>query len=188
MKSYSEEDQKQILEEFIRIRKIFKENLKMEPVGATLNMLQYIDSKVANKFLQDTISCKKGCSFCCHNPIDSTELEAKVIAQYCQENHITINRKHLAQQLALSVQEVPYSRFSACVFLKNNLCTIYPVRPANCRKYFVSSDPSLCNTRKYGSQRVTIVANTESEICNTVLIETQGKWDRLPRLLLPYSQ
>ena len=33
-----------------------------------------------------------------------------------------------------------------CTFLKNSVCTIYPVRPLACRTHFnLSDDPSLCD-------------------------------------------
>ena len=33
-----------------------------------------------------------------------------------------------------------------CPFLVNKECSIYPVRPAMCRSYVVSSDPDRCST------------------------------------------
>jgi len=33
-----------------------------------------------------------------------------------------------------------------CPFLVNKQCSIYPVRPAICRAYVVSSDPERCST------------------------------------------
>ena len=92
------------------------------------------------------IQCKAGCTACCFIEIDVSGDEAAVIINYCRENEIEIDREYLTKQAA--VGRKTYSELSRCVFLKDNLCSIYPVRPVACRKHWVKTDPALCDFSK----------------------------------------
>ena len=92
------------------------------------------------------IQCKKGCTACCFIEIDVSGDEAAVIIDYCRENGMEIDREYLTKQAAVGRKS--YSDLSRCVFLKDNLCTIYPVRPIACRKHWVKTDPALCDFSK----------------------------------------
>lgn len=89
------------------------------------------------------IKCKEGCTACCFIDVDISGDEAAIIVNYCNENGIEIDREYLTKQAA--VGRKTYSPLSRCVFLKDNLCTIYAVRPIACRKHWVKTDPSLCD-------------------------------------------
>jgi hypothetical protein len=89
------------------------------------------------------IQCRAGCTACCYIEIDISRAEAAAIGAYCIENGITIDREYLAKQI--STGRKTYSDISRCAFLKDNLCSIYPVRPVACRKHWVKTDPVLCD-------------------------------------------
>lgn len=89
------------------------------------------------------IQCKAGCTSCCFIEIDVSGDEASTIVNYCRENGIEIDREYLTKQAAVGRQV--FSGISRCVFLKENLCSIYPVRPIACRKHWVKTDPALCD-------------------------------------------
>ncbi|MFZ1304421.1 MAG: YkgJ family cysteine cluster protein [Ferruginibacter sp.] len=89
------------------------------------------------------IQCRAGCTACCFIEIDVSVDEAATIINYCKENGIEIDREYLTQQAAAGRKS--YSGLSQCVFLKENLCSIYPVRPIACRKHWVKTDPALCD-------------------------------------------
>ena len=89
------------------------------------------------------IQCKAGCTFCCFIEIDVCGDEAAVIVDHCRENSIDIDREYLKEQAA--VGRKTFSALSKCVFLKDNLCSIYSVRPIACRKHWVKTDPALCD-------------------------------------------
>jgi len=106
--------------------------------------------KAVDKFFNDApeenkkgIQCKTGCTACCFIDVDISGDEAAIILNYCKENGIEIDREYLSKQAA--VGRKTYSPLSRCVFLKDNLCSIYPVRPIACRKHWVKTDPSLCD-------------------------------------------
>jgi Putative zinc- or iron-chelating domain len=92
------------------------------------------------------IQCKTGCTACCFIDVDVIADEAAVIINYCKENGIEIDREYLTKQAAAGRKS--YSSLSRCVFLKDNLCSIYPVRPVACRKHWVKTDPALCDFSK----------------------------------------
>ncbi len=89
------------------------------------------------------IQCKTGCTACCFIDVEITGDEAAAIVQYCAENSILIDLEYLKKQAAVGRKS--YSRLSRCAFLKDNLCSIYPVRPIACRKHWVKTDPALCD-------------------------------------------
>ena len=92
------------------------------------------------------IQCKAGCTHCCFIDVDISEDEAVVILTYCKENGIEIDKEYLEKQAAVGRKK--YSELSRCVFLKDDLCSIYPVRPIACRKHWVKTDPALCDFSK----------------------------------------
>jgi ribosomal protein S17E len=92
------------------------------------------------------IQCKTGCTACCFIEIDVSGDEATLIINYCKENGIEIDRDYLTKQATAGRKT--YSDVSRCVFLKDNLCSIYPVRPVACRKHWVKTDPALCDFSK----------------------------------------
>lgn len=92
------------------------------------------------------IQCKAGCTACCFIDVDVSGDEAAIIINYCKENGIEIDQEYLTRQAA--VGRKTYSELSRCVFLKDNLCSIYPVRPVACRKHWVKTDPALCDFSK----------------------------------------
>jgi len=92
------------------------------------------------------IQCKTGCTACCFIDVDVSGDEAAVIINYCKENGIEIDKEYLTEQAAAGRKT--YSNLSRCVFLKDNLCSIYPVRPIACRKHWVKTDPALCDFSK----------------------------------------
>ncbi|MCK7556461.1 YkgJ family cysteine cluster protein [Chitinophaga sedimenti] len=94
------------------------------------------------------VTCKKGCSFCCHMDIDITSTEAQLIKEYMAVNAIGIDAGYLEAQLSLSKVDRPLSQtHSACVFLKGENCLIYPVRPIACRKHLMNSAAVFCDQK-----------------------------------------
>lgn len=92
---------------------------------------------------KNQFQCKPGCTHCCYIDLDISQNEAAAIINYCLTNDIDIDREHLMNQVEIGRNI--FSKYSRCVFLKETICSIYPVRPMNCRKHYVYTDPSLCD-------------------------------------------
>jgi len=80
--------------------------------------------------------CLRGCSNCCRLSggfVFLTEEEAANIAQFLEAPLDLFNEwftKPVEEQIALVDGDDEH-----CVFLENGICSIYPVRPKQCRTY-----------------------------------------------------
>ena len=125
------------------------------------------------------IQCKAGCTACCFIDVDISGDEAAIILNYCKENGIEIDREYLTKQAA--VGRKTYSPLSRCVFLKDNLCSIYPVRPIACRKHWVKTDPSLCDFSKNIINQVGGYFDINTEILASAVLnaEDTGTFEKM---------
>jgi Fe-S-cluster containining protein len=114
------------------------------------------------------IQCKAGCTACCFIEIDVSGDEVSAILDYCRENSIDIDREYLSKQATAGRKS--YSSFSRCVFLKDDLCSVYPVRPIACRKHFVMTDPALCDFSKNIVNRVGGYFDINTEILASAVL------------------
>jgi Fe-S-cluster containining protein len=114
------------------------------------------------------IQCKAGCTACCFIDVDVSGDEAELIINYCRDTGIEIDRVYLTKQAAAGRKS--YSPLSRCVFLKDNLCSIYPVRPVACRKHWVKTDPGLCDFSKNIANQVNGYFDVNAEIMASALL------------------
>ncbi len=101
------------------------------------------------------ISCKAGCSACCHQKVDLGPYEGSLILTYLSEHPLELDVDRLKIQTeALAKGPGSYERLPfedrRCIFLgADQKCSIYSVRPLMCRRHFVQSDPALCRTEVF---------------------------------------
>lgn len=107
-------------------------------------------------------SCKKGCAYCCHIPVNVTLTEVALIKEYMEENGTVLSeaQKERARfQARVSDKVRMTSDKSACIFLDdNNACSIYEVRPFKCRSHYVVNDPALCNYKVNPGHQTKVIA------------------------------
>ncbi len=139
-----------------------------------------IFQKMSNSFVEmgisavedsgQTISCKKGCTACCYQPIPLAEIEAYNIVELienlpdprraeikkrfdeaCRRFHEIGWFEKLDRCAYLSkkerekvVLEYFYENI-ACPFLEDEACSIYQARPLACREYLVTSPAENCS-------------------------------------------
>jgi Fe-S-cluster containining protein len=178
------------LEEYIqdvllRIKKLTKlidSQPESEWMATLENVYAGIDKSIESlpDVYKQSISCKKGCSACCHINVDIRETEAKLLVKYAHKNRIPIDKEYLQKQAV--VEKQPGSDVSACVFLKDGLCSVYPVRPIMCRKYYVVSDPALCADFTFKPDILQLF-DMNSEIFY-IAYSASHKGDRMARQLL----
>jgi hypothetical protein len=150
-------------------------NLRIQnPIEATKEVYKAIDGffDVAPEGNKKDIQCKTGCTACCFIDIDVSIDEAAVINNYCRENGIEIDRDYLIRQAAVGRKS--FSDLSKCVFLKDNLCSIYPVRPIACRKHWVKTDPALCDFSKNIINQVGGYFDVNTEILASAALNVKG--------------
>lgn len=96
-----------------------------------------------------SIDCKKGCSWCCNQPIFATGHEMLFAWEFMKLNfkqdeiNATVQRAfdNYQKRGRLGEKELMASKMP-CPLLKNGACTIYPARPLTCRIYLSMSEPS----------------------------------------------
>lgn len=107
-------------------------------MNASLNTLQANASgffdKVQNKHA-DKMVCRAGCSKCCYVDLSVFSVEANHISDWFQA--LSPERKAELRTLWKSElkdgENANGKKEKSCAFLKNEMCTIYEVRPLICR-------------------------------------------------------
>ena len=151
---------------FIPITKIVP---VMRSLGEQAQELEIVKTLQAGK----TISCQKGCAACCRQMIPVSPPEAfslvkaiKGLPEDCQtriKHNLATTKKRLQNTGLLtalqdfadspsqhsdddleSLNRAYYALRLPCIFLENEVCSIYEQRPAGCRGHLVTSPPELC--------------------------------------------
>lgn len=157
--------------------------------GAAEAMLPILDEAVEKKIVEkfkDQLSCRRGCSHCCHQRVDTTIAEAELILDWTDRHNVEIDWERAEQQKDWEVGEyITQGRENAkCIFLKNNECSIYEVRPAACRKYFVVTPAQFCDFYTYPKFEVACPADITVESIATAIAHLDNEFQSLPKAIL----
>lgn len=167
---------------------VIKDDLAHDKLEAMREVMEVMDKAIKDSGRDH--SCKKGCNFCCRMNVDILPEEAELIAVYCASNDIVISKEYLKKQMKVRKEMIAFSAVGVCVFLKDGLCSIYPVRPLACRKYLVASPAEDCDIKNYGYKKVAVVCDISVEVLDSAFTcASSGEAPiRLPKALLPYSK
>ena len=96
------------------------------------------------------IQCKKGCDFCCHQPIYALDYEMQFLNTFIKENFTEKEQKSIQSRAnenlkilsKLNRTEILNSKLP-CPLLINGSCSVYEARPMACRIY-LSTDVKTC--------------------------------------------
>ena len=164
-----------LIQDYIdQFKEVLKHNDGAETIHQAYKMLNDYFRKDFDKQIKEKITCKKGCSFCCHINVDCTQMEVDLILQYIRAYNIPVDAKVLELHAKSTMKERPLLEKSACVFLSaEGNCNIYDVRPLACRKYFIVSDPTLCNYKTNPLDNVKIYPDLQMELVTSALVNIQ---------------
>lgn len=132
------------------------------------------------------IRCGKGCSHCCHGPVEIWPQEAALLAQFVHDAGLKPDLALLERQSQYTVETWREQAVAdqACVFLAaDGACSVYASRPNACRKLLVLSDPAFCDARQGRMDEVDRWFSWESEMMEVAALEVFGM-ALLPRLVL----
>ena len=87
------------------------------------------EDKRTDSFVQK-LECKKGCNQCCYTDFSIFETEAENIKIWFES--LSLDEKEKLKQKLATTQE-DKDGIGPCAFLKDDVCTIYHVRPLICR-------------------------------------------------------
>jgi len=105
---------------------------------------------------KQNIDCKKGCEWCCHQPVFALDYELFYLNWFIKENFSTEKQdliKEKARQkreklTGLTDNQILNSKYP-CPLLENGICIAYQARPVACRIY-LSKNVNSC-TRFYNN-------------------------------------
>jgi Fe-S-cluster containining protein len=104
-----------------------------------------------------SVSCGKGCAWCCYLPVRATAPEGVLAAHYVRGALPAPGLGDLKGRIEewLIFRETGYQTGSifegpSCPFLSVGLCVIYPVRPMGCRVHSSTADPLFCGPGRPG--------------------------------------
>ena len=171
------------LEEWVH--SVIDKLLKQKAGKRTLVALKGIDKHISEN---SNMTCRAGCSACCHQQINISDSEADLIMEEVNKRSIVLDKVKLSRQANWDKKDYYHKKnrpHASCVFLQDNKCSIYNQRPAVCRSYTVSSNPSFCNTKyRHKHTNLEIIVNGKAEIITSAIWSMGGKIDSLPRQLL----
>ncbi len=132
------------------------------------------------------IRCGKGCSHCCHEPVEIWPQEAALLIDAMHKAGRELDRERLLRQSASTVEnwrQQPQAD-RACVFLgADGACTVYEFRPNVCRKLLVVTDPALCDATHQQPDSVGRWFSWEAELMESAALEVFGA-SLMPQALL----
>lgn len=114
-----------------------------------------------------SVACKRGCSHCCHIKADVFTFEANRLWKLYKRDQ----DERVAEQATYEQQDyLKKSRDqAACVFLKNNECSIYSQRPYVCRNLYVYTPPAHCDERTYPGAQSAQYTSLKNMILESIL-------------------
>lgn len=123
------------------------------------------------------VSCRAGCSACCHWPVEVTADEAKLLAERIQADPAIVDREQLALHAPYELDtffQLSYEQ-RRCPFLgPDRNCRVYDDRPGNCRKFYVQNDPALCADQSKPRLSVVGFARAEEIFSGALNFRDQG--------------
>ncbi|MBW1694541.1 MAG: YkgJ family cysteine cluster protein [Deltaproteobacteria bacterium] len=121
-------------------------NLNNKALDLALKALKQTDNAihkfVSQESLPEPLDCKPGCHYCCYNLPVVTPPEALLMGHYVEQTFTDQEKKEITGRIDKILNRI--ARFSPyeiammrhelpCIFLKNEMCMAYKVRPVVCR-------------------------------------------------------
>lgn len=168
----------------------FRATAGQSPISMANETHAAIDDQIRQDQAKDPASagirCGKGCSHCCHEPVEIWPHEAALLVNAMRNAGRELDRARLERQSRYTVetwrQQAPADR--ACGFLgEGGSCTVYESRPNVCRKLLVVTDPVLCDASQSQPDSVGRWFSWEAELMESAALETFGA-GLMPVLLL----
>ncbi len=96
----------------------------------------------------EPVSCRKGCSACCEQPVLISVPEAfRLITDIDSLPGDRKRRVNAALSAAENRLAAPGPPANACSLLAQQVCSMYAFRPCVCRTFLATSPPELCDTQ-----------------------------------------
>lgn len=161
--------------------KRFRATAGQDAVSVASETHAAIDELIRQDQLKDPASagirCGKGCSHCCHEPVEIWPHEAALLIEAMRKAGRTLDRARLERQSQYTVEtwRLQVVADKACGFLGDDgACTVYEFRPNVCRKLQVVTDPVMCDASQSQPDSVGRWFSWEAELMESAALETFG--------------
>ena len=168
----------------------FRDAAEKHPISLANETHAAIDAAIQQDQAKDAssagIRCGKGCSHCCHEPVEIWPHEAALLVEVMRKAGREFDLARLERQSRYSVETWRQQERTdkACGFLgEDGACTVYEFRPNVCRKLLVVTDPVLCDASQSQPDSVGRWVSWEAELMESAALETFGA-GLMPILLL----
>jgi Fe-S-cluster containining protein len=175
---------------FDRYAALFREAADRDAVSVARDAHAAVDGLLARDRSRSAdsgyIKCRKGCSHCCHGPVEIWPQEAALLVEAARAAGIELDQARLERQSrqTLGTWRQQPAADTACVFLGGDgACRVYESRPNACRKLLVVTDPALCDAKNQRLESVGRWFSWEAEMMESAAVEVFGV-DLMPRQLL----
>ena len=136
-----------------------------------MDLAQEMVKHISDAQEQPGVECAKGCSYCCYTQVKLTPAEALftfswIGQKFSSQEKLLLwrridNNRRLTEGQSLSTR-VKIKKSSPCIFLINNGCAIYPVRPFICRSWSSYSRQRCMDAFNTGDHTAEIETSTSS--------------------------
>lgn len=158
----------------------FYEQMERIPKGyerglAIMQTIDLIVSKTDENMPAGTkVSCKKGCSACCHMRVGVADSEAEVMVSHIKRLGLKLDRKRLLAQKDRFVEDyhtIGWEQQKCGLLADDGSCSLYQWRPSSCRKYAVVSPPEMCDPRRYKNAWIVQDVHAEAFVAALLALE-----------------
>ncbi len=136
--------------------KAIETDLSTEILFSSISEMYLTIEELINYFIQlaqhngQPIHCKKGCEYCCHQPVFALDYEIQFLNSFIKENFTNQRQKEIQVRAnknrlklaTLNKAQILNSK-QPCPLLENGACLAYEARPMACRIY-LSTDVITC--------------------------------------------
>ena len=139
-----------------------------------MNVL-YAYLKDTTDAMKEGSSCKgKGCSFCCHDEILMSGLEAEHMKEVLKE--AIPHKGRLEVQNLFSYEDLTFEQKKCSLLDDSGTCTIYDNRPLICRTHNSTDKVELCKEDENGNKQFhgQLMAVNVEAIQKALLLESRG--------------
>ena len=132
------------------------------------------------------ITCRKGCSACCHTQVSATIEEAELLVKRVEEKQIELDWNLLKLQASYNPENWLRLNFDKrkCMFVSSEgSCLVYEDRPSVCRSNYVIGPPSLCSTHDGIQRPIRMLKTPRADMAIVGQYKAAKKVGTLPALL-----
>jgi Fe-S-cluster containining protein len=140
--------------------------------------------------LEAKVSCRRGCTHCCHQVVGVSLAEAVVLLEEVDLSWWANNRSEVERRARLwldgMTSEAWFVTRTPCVFLDGTDCSVYSVRPITCAAYAVVTDPKMCSA-DYPGATIGYVDMSDVALPASALALRLAKDVAMPQGVMPMS-